>query len=99
MCCCVIGACADAVVSTLLFWELQHHVARLQATVEAFRAADPQRTGMLDLQSFRVFCSELNDTMTNDEVLMLWDELDKQRHGSVTFRTICSCLLPAMAEA
>jgi Ca2+-binding EF-hand superfamily protein len=86
------------VVAALLLCELQQHVGRLETTVEAFRAADERHTGTLDVDQFRVFCQQLNDAMSDEEVMLLWQELDKQRTGSVTFSTICACLLPVMSD-
>ncbi|KAF6259430.1 hypothetical protein COO60DRAFT_1513298 [Scenedesmus sp. NREL 46B-D3] len=71
---------------------------RLETTVEAFRAADQRRCGTLGLDQFKVFCQQLNDAMSDEEVLLLWQELDKQHTGSVTFSTICACLLPVMSD-
>lgn len=86
-----------SVVESLLLWELQQQVSCLASVVEAFKAADVANRGLLDLQQFQVFCSELNDTMSAGEVETLFvDELDKHGVGLVTFNSICRCLLPAM---
>jgi Ca2+-binding EF-hand superfamily protein len=89
---------ADDVLAALLLWELQQHVGRLETTVEAFKAADQRRSGTLDIHRFRVFCQQLNDAMSEEEVLLLWQELDKQGAGSITFSTLCACLLPVMSD-
>jgi Ca2+-binding EF-hand superfamily protein len=86
------------VVAALLLWELQQHVVRLETTVEAFRAADERRCGTLDVSQFKVFCQQLNDAMSEEEVMLLWQELDKQGTGSITFSTLCACLLPVMGD-
>jgi Ca2+-binding EF-hand superfamily protein len=87
------------VVAALLLCELQQHVGRLETTVEAFRAADERRSGTLDAEQFKVFCQQLNDAMSDEEVMLLWQELDKHSTGSVTFSTICACLLPVMTDS
>ncbi|WIA10612.1 hypothetical protein OEZ85_010794 [Tetradesmus obliquus] len=87
-----------SVVAALLLWELQQHVSRLETTVEAFRSADQRRCGTLDGSQFRVFCQQLNDAMSDEEVTLLWQELDKQGTGSITFSTLCACLLPVMGD-
>eukprot|EP00879_Flechtneria_rotunda_P009382 GHRR01009824.1.p1 GENE.GHRR01009824.1~~GHRR01009824.1.p1 ORF type:complete len:1773 (+),score=827.00 GHRR01009824.1:534-5852(+) len=89
---------ADGVVNALLLWELQQHVALLKPITEAFKLADKELTGTLNLAKFKEFCGWLNDGMPEEEVLLLFNkELDKGGHGQVSFNTICSCLLPVMS--
>eukprot|EP00882_Tetradesmus_deserticola_P032896 GHRQ01037536.1.p2 GENE.GHRQ01037536.1~~GHRQ01037536.1.p2 ORF type:complete len:178 (+),score=84.69 GHRQ01037536.1:282-815(+) len=90
--------CAGSVVDAVLQCMLQQHVGRLETTVEAFRAADQRRRGALGINQFRIFCQHLNDAMSDEEVMLLWQELDKQHTGSVTFSGICACLLPVMSD-
>lgn len=84
-------------VDALLLWELQQQVACLASVVEAFKMADADQSGLLDLQQFRAFCNELNDAMSDSEVQALFsEELDRSGVGFVTLNMICRCLLPAM---